>query len=54
MTRITILVPAALTAVIAIGTGAGIAGYADSVAFPSTNTHATPEMQAAFPDLFMG
>lgn len=54
MTRITVLIPVALAALILVGTGAGIADYARGIAYPQANTHATPEMQAAFPDLFRG
>jgi len=52
MTRITVLIPAALAALVIAGTGAGIAQFAQDVAYPSANTHATPDMQAAYPDLF--
>ncbi|QFU08128.1 hypothetical protein PARPLA_02650 [Rhodobacteraceae bacterium THAF1] len=42
----------ALTVAIVAVSGMTLGAVADAKAFPSGNTHATPEMQANFPDLF--
>ncbi|SPJ25263.1 hypothetical protein [Palleronia abyssalis] len=43
---------AACVAASTLAGGAAISQVAHEKAFPTENTHATPQMQAEFPDLF--
>ncbi len=43
---------AAMIAVSGIAASAAIIDVAHGVAYPHENSHASPQMQAAFPDLF--